>query len=591
MNKADIMGIHYGHNATACLIQNGKVACCVSEERFNRIKNSTGFPFMAIEYIKKNFRPEIDCYVLTQKYFWGYEYLKKYNFQPMRHNFNYPENNGALSLKTMLKFRLFPNFFYDRYSEKIKKAIFEAEKNTKKITEMKDGFSDLLKTEKNKILYLDHHLSHALSTIFFLKNLSDKTLIFTLDGEGDGLSSSVNVLENKNIKTISQSNKNHSLGYLYQEVTAHLGMKPGEHEFKVMGLAPYAKKEYCEKITPIFEKILYLNKDGQFESKIPMPIVRHYLRDSLYPHRFDNVAGAIQKFTEDITIKWIKYWIKKTGIKNIGVAGGVFMNVKMNQKISELPEVASLSITPSAGDETTALGACFHGYRKYCEDRGINIDISPINNLYLGSEYSDKDIEKYLRENNCFYEFAIEKPENLNKAVAQLLAKNKVVARFSGRMEFGARALGNRSILSNPSSFENIRIINEMIKNRDFWMPFATSIIEEEKNEYIIDNNKTDSSFMAVTFQTTPRAEKELVAAIHPYDKTSRPQIVKKKINKDYYEIISEFKKITGIGGILNTSFNLHGEPNVESPADAIKTFAKSGLTHLTIGPYLISKK
>ena len=231
------------------------------------------------------------------------------------------------------------------------------------------------------------------------------------------------------------------------------------------------------------------------------------------------------------------------------------------------------------------------GYEKFCKENCLPFEPKKIENLYLGTEYSDEEIEEYLRKNGYFNKYLIEKPDNLNKKVAELLVQNKIVSRFAGKMEFGARALGNRSILANPSSYETVRIINEMIKNRDFWMPFAATILKEESNQYLINKKNIEAPFMSITFNTTIKAQRELTAAIHPYDKTSRPQILDKKTNPDYYEIISEFKKLTGIGAILNTSFNLHGEPNVESPKDALYTFDQSGLGCMVIGSFLLSKK
>jgi len=585
MTDINIISIHYGHNATAALLQNGEIKFCISEERFNRIKNSTGFPYKVVDFLKNKCDQKVNYYVITQKSPAGYNYLKKYNFKA----FNFGEKNKIKNEPIPLKLLLFPNHFYRKYLEKIKNGIKKLNNDTALMDEMNEYFSNILKIEKEKIIYLDHHKAHALSTIFFEKNNNNK-LIFSLDGEGDGLCATVSVKNNENIKIICKINRAFSLGYLYREVTAFLGMKPDEHEFKVMGMAPYAKDEYIEKLLPIFTKVLWLNKNDEFESIIPMQIVKHYLKENLLYQRFDNIAGAIQKFTENIVIEWIKRWVNKTNIKDISLAGGVFMNVKMNQKISEMKEVSSITITPSSGDESLVIGCCYYGYQKYCAENNVNFDIQRIDNLYLGNEYEDEEIEKFLKENNYFNKYKITKPANINKVIALLLAQNEVVARFFGRMEFGARALGNRSILSNPSSYENIRIINEMIKNRDFWMPFATSILEEEENAYLLNPKKINAEHMIITFNTTEKAKKELIAAIHPYDKTSRPQIVRKEINKNYYEIIKEFKNKTGIGGVLNTSFNLHGEPNVESPRDAMHTFENSGLQYMALNSFLIEK-
>ncbi|MFA6339051.1 MAG: carbamoyltransferase C-terminal domain-containing protein [Candidatus Paceibacterota bacterium] len=589
MKDVNIIGIHYGHNATVALLKNGKITDCVSEERFNRIKNSVGFPTLAFDYIKNKAAGKIDYYVFSQEKPYGYLFNKKRGFKSFSYAevVNYAKNEQKISLKTELFLRFAPKIFYGKKM----KAMKSVEPKDKDIIEMKEYFSNLIKEHSEKILYADHHLSHAFSNLFFLSHPEEKTLLFTLDGEGDDLCATVNIYHNGSIETISKVHKAHSLGYLYREITAFLGMRPDEHEFKVMGLAPYAKKEHSDKLIPLFEKLLWLNTQDEFESDIPMPLSKYYLRQNFVYNRFDNISGALQDFTENITLEWIKRWLDRTGIYHVGLSGGVFMNVKMNQKIAELPKIKSVSIVPSAGDESTSIGACAFGYKHFSEKNGTDFKLKPIDNLYLGTEYNNDEIEKFLKENNCYQTFNISKPENINKKIAELLAENKVVARCTGRMEFGARALGNRSILSNPSSYENVRIINEMIKNRDFWMPFATSILDTDKERYLKNSAVNNGFYMHITFSTKDEAQNKLIAAIHPYDKTSRPQIVKKENNPDYYEIIEEFKKITDIGGILNTSFNLHGEPNVESPADAIHTLKDSGLKYLAMGPFLILKK
>ncbi len=575
MNKK-IIGINFGHNATVALIKDGEILSCVSEERFNKIKNSTGFPFMALNYVLKKYGSDISKYVLSQQHPWGYRGMKKNNFKSI--------SVGKCIPKLSAKEKFIPEYYYHTMKKKMLNSIKEIEKNKKLKKEMEEYFEKILKTSKEKIIYLDHHTAHAFSTPFFQKNPQDEILVFTLDGEGDALCGSVRIIKNGKEKILSEINKAYSIGYLYSAITTFLGMKANEHEFKVMGLAPYSQKKYYEEIIPIFKEILWLNDKNEFESKIPTPIIDNYLADKLLYHRFDNISGAIQTYTENIVVEWITNWIKKTNIKNIGLAGGVFMNVKMNQKISDLDLVEKITITPSGGDESTAIGACFYG---------SIIDghqIKHIKDIYLGTEYSDEqifDVIKNLSKNK----YEISKKTDIELAVAELLANNEVVARFSGKMEFGARALGNRSILSNPSTFENVRIINAMIKNRDFWMPFASSIIEEDKDKYIVDNKKTDAPYMIITFDTKKPAHDELQGSIHPYDKSVRPQIVTKKDNPKYHKLINYFREKTGIGAVLNTSFNLHGEPNVESPVDAVRTLENSGLKHLAIGSFLVSKK
>ncbi len=267
------------------------------------------------------------------------------------------------------------------------------------------------------------------------------------------------------------------------------------------------------------------------------------------------------------------------------------MNVKANQKIYEMPNVKKLFVMPSCGDESIAIGGCFYGYKYYCEKNNLSFKPIPIRDLYLGPVYTDEYIEKVIKKERLDKKCEIKKVVAIEKEVANLLAKGEIIARFVGRSEWGARALGNRSIIANPSNKESIRVLNQLIKDRDFWMPFTPSILDSDENKYIINSKHMESPYMVITFNSTEKAKRDLTAAIHPYDFTIRPQIVYESWNPSYYKLINEFKKITGIGAVLNTSFNLHGEPNVLSPENAIRTFKNSGLQYMAIGEYLIKKK
>ena len=263
------------------------------------------------------------------------------------------------------------------------------------------------------------------------------------------------------------------------------------------------------------------------------------------------------------------------------------MNVKANQLIAELPEVKSIYIVPSCGDESTSFGAAFWAYQKYADVE--KYPIVPLKDLYLGTEYSDREISQELKKVR-YRSLKIEKKADIEKTVAGLLAKNKIVARFKGRAEWGARALGNRSIIANPSSFNVIKEINDQIKSRDFWMPFAPSIKLERLEKYVTNPKKIKVPYMIMTLDSTDLGKKELVAAMHPYDGTLRPQAVERDWNPGYWRLIDEFEKLTGIGGVLNTSFNLHGFPIVQTPEDALYVLEHSGLKYLAIGSYLVSK-
>jgi carbamoyltransferase len=261
------------------------------------------------------------------------------------------------------------------------------------------------------------------------------------------------------------------------------------------------------------------------------------------------------------------------------------MNVKANKRIMELPEVESVYVFPSCGDETNSFGAAFLVYAHERTRKGLPIDSEPMGPLYLGSEFDDGEIKAVLKE----YPFRHQYVETIEKEIAYLLAKGEIVARFKGRMEFGARALGNRSILADPSRREVIRTINDMIKNRDFWMPFAPSILAERAPDYLINPKNIAAPYMVMAFDTACNTD-QFCASVHPYDRTVRPQVVNASWNPGYYSLLKEFEKLTGRGAILNTSFNLHGHPIVCTPRDALQVFSDSGLRFMGIGNFLVEK-
>lgn len=261
------------------------------------------------------------------------------------------------------------------------------------------------------------------------------------------------------------------------------------------------------------------------------------------------------------------------------------MNVKANKKIAEIPGLRDLVVCPSAGDESAPFGGAYFGYQHLSKTIPQNIS-----DLYLGPDFSGQEIEQAIKE-ALNKSFTARKYNDIEKQIAKLLANGKIVGRFKGRMEWGARALGNRSILMDPSRADLKTELNDQVKSRDFWMPFAATILEERQKDYIVNPKNIKGYFMNIGFDTTGKGKKALSAAVHPYDFTCRPQILRKEDNPDYYKLIKYFEDQTGIGAVLNTSFNYHGEPIVCSPKDALHTFAVTGLKYLAMGNYLITKK
>jgi carbamoyltransferase len=583
-----VVGFYKGHNATACILKNGEIIAAASEERFNRQKNSDTFPTQAINYCLKEAgikATEVDLFVRTYK-----------------HPEGYVTDNGDTKMPGLIDFITLPkevikkmSYFYPKLDNVIRTPYQYISINILVPfyqKQFRNNMANFLKIDPARITFADHHTCHGYAPYYgFIpeSNQSKKDyLVITLDGEGDGACGSVSIVRKGKWKRIATTFGGNSIAIFYGLITKFLGMKINEHEYKVMGLAPYATDHEINKVYPLFKGLFWTDKNLVMHSKIPSGAYLNFFNSKLKHQRFDAIAGAAQRYVEEVVLDLIKRSIKKTGIKNVVLGGGFFMNVKANQRINELSEVKELIVCPSAADESVVFGAAYIGYKQLL---GQSAECKNIKNLYLGTRYKDKEIEQAIKQDKNFRKYKVQKNSDIEKRVAELLANGKIVARFKGRMEWGARALGNRSILMDPSRKDLIVLLNKQIKSRDFWMPFAASILKDDESKYIVNSKKTDNRFMAISFAVTDKAKKDLAGAIHPSDFTCRPQVVSSDENEDYYNLISYFKKRTGISAVLNTSFNFHGEPIVCSPKDALNTFSLTALEYLAIGNYLLWKK
>lgn len=584
----DVIGIHYGHDATVTLIRDGGVVEAMSEERLSRLKKHIGFPELSWRYIKDKYGLErIDRVFVVGEEPSGIIAWDRDHFQKEREG---REKKPDWYMRGLLARLPLVSYLLNMYRSF--RRSFDGYYKDRTVVEKKlrDTFNDAI------IEYVNHHEAHLWAAVPFLPDWKERRLIISLDGEGDGLSGMMGIYDKGHLEIKHRFKNSESLGLLYSSVVDVLGMSRNEHEFKVMGLAPYAKASAGEKAYQRLKEMLWFDeKTMEFRAVTDMRTATDYLvaHNINTSFRFDSLAYGIQKLTEEITQNLARAAVAKYGIGKVAIGGGVFMNVKANQYLAAMPEIEELTVIPSCGDESIAVGAAIKGYAL---SHGHDLsDLKRMTDLYLGSEYSDQDIRSAIEDYPAAKKWRLrhfdpDRGESIEREVARLLSDNSVVGRFKGRAEWGARALGNRSILANPTSRDNVKLINEMIKGRDFWMPFATSMLYERRHDYLENPRDQEAPFMAITFNTKPLAHRELLAALHPYDLTSRPQLVQEKVNPSYHALIKEFENITGIGGILNTSFNLHGEPNVESPNDALRTFELSGLPHLAIGNYLLSK-
>jgi carbamoyltransferase len=571
----DIIGLHSGHNAAAALVRDGALAFAIQEERLTRIKNQGGLPALALREILNH----------------------SSGLNSNGHGLRIASSGKALIRTTWRRKEQIQDYgvtapnLVDRIKGTVRKSEILSELIDRMRTEqIRKNLRSLLTISSLEINRLEHHCCHAAAAYFGWGKTDEKVLVITCDGSGDGVCASVNVGYKGKIERLAEVEQTHSIGRLYANVTFLLGMVPLEHEYKLMGLAPYAEKSgEAIAIAETLEKLFVLEPKNPLVWRRngcgPMQYACETLAELFKRKRFDHVAGGLQIFVEKFLVRWIRNCIRETGISKVALSGGVFMNVKANQKILEIPELDELFIFPSCGDETNAIGSAWLLYQQMSARQPRALE-----QFYLGNEVANDQVETTLQHHQFQNKVKITQVKDIEKDVAGLLARNEIVARFQGRMEFGARALGNRSILANPANANSVRIINEMIKCRDFWMPFAPSVLEERAGDYFVKPKPMKAPYMIITFDTRENKRDSFSAAIHPYDFTGRPQEVNEAWNPRYYRLLKYFECLTGEGIILNTSFNLHGEPVVCSPDDALRVFDISGLKHLAIEDFLLTK-
>jgi carbamoyltransferase len=556
-----VLGINDGHDAGVCLLQDGRVLLVSNEERRRNIKNYAGVPTESIRAVFQ--RTGID-----------------------------PRSVDAIALAGRIR-----TIFATREKRAIHSVLgvlTSAARGThatnfgrwllpkvRKRTDLKAALAAEGMGDKPWTL-CDHHATHA-ATAFFHRPWAEDSIVLTMDGAGDGLCATVSVGRGNELTVLSETPKYHSpAAGLYSTITAHLGLRPYEHEYKVMGMAPYGQASYSiDAIRGAFtvDGLTFRNNTGRHGDGLGP-----YFHKRLYRHRFDNICAATQLAFEEMMIEWVRNAVKHTGIRNVTAAGGAFLNVKANKLIREMPEVNRLYVYPASDDGGTPVGAAILGYLDLCKQKGTTPTLDLPKSMYQGLSFTDAECDAACRASGLTYH----KMANPAEEVGGLIADGKIVARFDGPEELGPRSLGNRCIMADPRDLRFIRKLNFAIKQRDFWMPFASSILEEDAEKYLVKPTKW-AYYMIEAFDSTPDGGETLVGGSHPFDRTIRPQLVN-ELNPGYRDIIRAFKKRTGVGGILNTSFNLHGSPIVGTPEIAIDTLVNSELDALALGPFLVTK-
>lgn len=595
MRDSLMLAISISHNASAALMRNGVVATAALEERFSRTKNFVGYPKEAIDYCLRKEgvtgkdldriacttvdNPGLIIKAKTSTQFSIRDYSEYYGEKYYGRKMRGEDVTDYLRwLNTAPQFN--PGGQYFDFSYLTDEVLADPQRDIELFREeTRRLFSSHLGVEPGRIEFIDHHTCHAYYAYFGSPYRGEDCIVLTMDGWGDGRNHTVWRVKDDQFTFLADSAQN-DLARIYKMATLVLAMRPDEHEFKVMGLAPYAKPSHVARAMKVIENLLDVDGLRVVHKDRPQDLYAHLVA-GWKDHRFDNIAGAVQTYTELIAKKLVKNIAAETGISRFVLSGGVAMNVKMNKAIAELPEVTHLYVCGSGGDESLSIGGCYY----MNAPSGNN---APLWHMYLGTDIAD---ELPAFDPDTLRDRFDVKTDATADDVAALLQRGDIVAVARGRAEFGARALGNRSILANPGKRQTVQQINEAIKNRDFWMPFALSVLEERHAEFVSNPKGLLSPVMAISLDAKPERYSEIEAGTHPYDRTVRPQFVSQTHQPEYHRLISAFQRLTGTPALLNTSFNLHGEPIVDTIADAVRTFERSGLDHLLIQDRILVSK
>ncbi len=569
-----ILGIScYYHDSSAALLKDGKIVAAAQEERFTRKKHDISFPINAIKFCLKSQNitiKDVDYIGFYEKPLLKFERLLYQHIE-----------NFSRSYKIFLS--NLPSWFNEKL--KIVKII------RKKLKYKRD------------VLFIEHHLSHAAGS--FLPSPFNKAAILTVDGVGEWTTTAYGIGEENNIKLLKEIKFPNSVGLFYSTITAYLGFSVNNSEYKVMGLAPYG--DMNKDTNPYYKKlmeIIDIKEDGsyrfdmsyfdyQFKNTMPSKKLCFLLggpirkKESEITQRHKDIAAAAQLVTEEIIIKILNHLYKETKCSNLVLAGGVALNSVCNGKILSNTPFKKIWIQPDPGDGGTSIGAALYIYNTIFNHKRCFV----LNEAYLGPEYSEQEIKFFLDSNKIKYS-QFKNNKDLIKSAAKLIYQNKVIGWFQGKMEWGPRALGARSILSNPRNVNMKEILNLKVKHREKFRPFAPVVCIEDAKKYFKCNSliPEPTDFMLMVYPVKKEWHKKIPAVTH-IDGSGRLQTIRKHQNELYYNLIKEFGKLSKIPILINTSFNIRGEPIVCTPYDAYMCMMGTGIDYLIMDKFLINRE
>ena len=570
-----VLGIIDSKPSSAAILKNGQILSAIAEERLCRMKMASGMPRQAIKQVMLDAgitAHDIDLVAVAQK-------VSVYEPEPIPWN-GWFDSKHAGQPRPLEKISgtLAPIVGYIPFAKQAHHQLKDM-LSRRRLSQI----PELLRAEyaiNAPVKYYDHHFCHATSA-YYTSNYGE-ALVITLDGGGDGLSGSVYQGKNGKLTRLSAVDSFNSLGNFYSYITHLCGFKAESHEGKITGLAALGKPTYIN----ILRKFVSYAEPGQIQYSVPM-----YHRSALkqiaarLPESFDkaDLAASVQLLLEEIGIQFIQYWLRKTGIPSIAVAGGVFSNVKFNQRVHELPEVDDFFVHPAMDDSGLAVGGAFAAL---ADEPGADpLRLSQrLENVYFGTSYTDDEIRQSIDK----FGFEYTHESNITGMIAKLLAEGRVVARFTGKMEYGPRALGHRSILYQTTDPSINDWLNAHLLRTEF-MPFAPATLQEYADECFegLDGARDSARYMTITFNCTEKMRAQSPGVVH-VDGTARPQILDPETAPDFYKIGVAYHELTGIPSLINTSFNMHGEPIVCTPDDALRSFNEGKLDYLAIGNYLV---
>lgn len=598
----NILSLYTSLPSSVALYQDGQIVAATHEERFSRNKNDERFPAESIKYCLKHAglkASDIDAVAIasylgfsfddtiTRRSQWTPEDYLKEQYERWL-----PISRGEPS-KSRSPVEIFPEKLdFDIFPSEILRRLYPlTDRNDRLQKERGKIVTDYLDIPEIKARCIEHHRCHAAYSYYASPFRGEDVLALTIDGSGDGLNATIGTFDAAGKYTRHYQTTECNIGRIYRYMTLLLGMKPNEHEFKVMGLAPYGKAKHAQKALDVFTSTLYV--DGiEFKWREKPTDSYFWFKERLEGIRFDNIAFALQAWVEDLLTAWVQNAVVKFGIGKVVIAGGVAMNIKAMGKIAALPEVENLFIGGSASDESMAISAGICLAEDLTREAGKQWDsrnVASLPHLYLGPCATHEQEAAVVAELDSSKYQVSTSPSP--RQIAELLHDGKILARCAGRMEFGQRSLGNRSILADPSDLRVKEKINAAVKSRDFWMPFAPVMMDKYVHRYLLNPKNLKSPYMTIGFDTTTEGYEAMIAACHPADRTARAQILHRDTNPALYAILEAFEAFTGRGALMNTSFNLHGYPIVNTPAEALFVLENSELDGLILNDYLVLKK